>query len=306
MSPWQVLNIGATKPQIPDNAIKTPTGYVTPVQTVDDKGRPLTIHYMDDSKRVSGAGHVYPCPPTANSGLNQEGGAWSYPVSNSQAIGFQTHWTMPTGGFGNTASNGLYYNPVNFNYTGTTSGSTPYSYFQVTWGLSGTSVGLTDGWTYLMWYKNSNGNYNSPPVQNTMPSVPITPGSTYTVQAQLEPYPMASPSQYVVQVTLGSNSYMYSAALTYDPQIGQIKNDLKSFQDEYVTAHDSNVNLSSDTVNTPVIVVDQNNVIGFDSMAVTGVSSTNTVASYGGSTYPILTPSTSGTQVTDSLPCNTW
>ncbi len=44
-----------------------------------------------------------------------------------------------------------------------------------------------------------------------------------------------------------------------------------SFQDEYATTHGSTT-LSLDTVASPTIIVDNNNVLGYDTTFVTGVS----------------------------------
>lgn len=304
LSPLSTSNVTAqtTSLQIPNNALRTSTGYLTPLKTVDDKGNPLTLHVMEDSLPVAD-NKLYPCPPTYGSGVAQEGAQWSYPVNNANAIGLKTTWTMPTGTITNTASNGLYFNPVNFDYTGTTSGSTPYTFFQVDWGMGG-SGGIQTGWSYALWYKNPDGTWHTPPLRNTMPAVSSSQGSTYVVQAALEPTPMASSDLYVVQVTKGTQGWIYSVALTYHPQVGQVSN-FKSYQDEYILDHGSST-LSSNVVNTPTVVVDQSNSIGYDTMAITGATPKNGWGAFGGSTYAIMSPSISGKQVTDTVTCNPW
>ncbi len=300
ISPMTVMpSVNAQQQTIPANAIRTVDGgWITPLQTVDDKGRPLTIHY-EPSPQVFG--YLPPsCSGPYSSQVEQEGGSWSYPTQNNNAIGFETTWNMPTGNVTGGA-NGVYYNPVNFNYTGSMTGNTyPYTFFQVDWGIGTGSTGIYKHWSYTMAYKSgSNIIYN----QYGMSGITESQGSTYTVQSMLEPSPMAS-NQYVVQVTLGSNSWIYSNSLTYTPQLGHLTK-LMSFQDEYAVAHGT-TNLGSDSVSSPTIVLDNSNVLGYDTTSVTGVSQYTGYGAYSGSTYQILTSSVGTKTIADSAGCPSW
>lgn len=298
LSPVTVLpNVNAQQPTIPANAIRTVDGgWITPLFTHDKNGNPLTIHY-EVGKRVVGK-HVHP-GPTYSSGVQQEGGYWTYPTNNNNAMGFNTTWVMPTGSITN-ASNGIYYNPVNFFYSGTTSGSTPYTFFQVDWGTGGGSVlggSLIDGWSYTLVYGST---YN----QQTMSSVTVSQGSTYVVAGALEPSPLSS-NQYVVEVELGNNAWIYSTALGYTPQLGQITTPM-SYQDEYVTRSGTS-SLSSDTVSNPTIVADNSGTVQYDTTSITGASTYSGSGSYSSSyTYAVMSPSISGTQITDSFSYTSW
>lgn len=297
LSPMTILpNINAQQQTIPADAIRTADGgWITPLWTHDKYGHPLTIHYVVGT-RVVGK-HVHPGPPYL-SGVQQEGAYWSYPTNNNNAIGFNTTWTMPTGSI-TTASNGIYYNPVNFNYGGTTSGSTPYTFFQIDWGVGGSSVpggSLVDGWSYTAAYGST---YN----QISIPAT-TSPGSTYILGGALEPSPLSS-NQYVVEIQLGTNAWISATPLGYTPQLGQITNPM-SFQDEYVTGSGTS-SLVADTVKKPVIITDNGGTKQYDTTSITGATAYNGHGSYSYSnTYQVMTQSISGTQVSDSFSYTSW
>ncbi|MGH2611827.1 MAG: hypothetical protein ACRDFB_02115 [Rhabdochlamydiaceae bacterium] len=279
----------------PANAIRTiDGGWITPLFTHDGKGHPLTIHYEAGTRVVGN--HVHPGPPYLTN-VQQEGGNWAY-TTNNNAMGFNTTWTMPTGSITN-ASNGIYYNPVNFDYSGTTGGSTPYTFFQVDWGTGGSSVpggALVDGWSYTLLYGTT---YN----QISIPAT-TSQGSTYVVAGALEPSPLSS-NQYVVEIELGTNAWISATPLGYTPQLGKITN-LQSFQDEYVTRSGTS-SLSADTVKTPTIVADNSGTVKYDTTSVTGVSAYNGYGIYTHSkTYEVMSPSVSTKQVTDSFSYTSW
>ncbi|MGI0069028.1 MAG: hypothetical protein ACREA3_07740 [Nitrosotalea sp.] len=308
LSPMTILpNINAQQSQMPANAIRTPNGgWVTPLKTHDDKGNPLTIHY-----EIGQIVHPKELPTILgpSTGLYQEGtNNWTYSESSDPlSIGFETTWTMPTGSITNTTYNGLYYNPVNFYYNGATTGATyPYTFFQVDWGIGG--GGVQTNWFYSMFYK-SGGVWQSPTTVS-MSSVPVSQGSTYTVQSAIEPTNLANPPSYVVEVTKGQQSWLYSTSLTYTPQIGYIYQ-LQSYQDEYVKGHGSDT-FSSDKVTSPTVVLDNNGNTGYDSSHISGNSNYNTnnttcpnCNTY--TTYGILAPSGTGTTLQDvALSPQSW
>ncbi|GEM_PF-5005171 len=305
MSPTTVIpQINAEQFVKPANAISIPGGgWVTPLQTIDKNGKPLTIHY-EVGKDVSGL--IAP-PCATNTGLTQEGVDYNNSTNDNKAIGMRTSWAMPTGTITtNFSTNGIYFNPVNFYYDGPTSGSTPYTFFQVDWGIGGT--GLTppvgQNWYYTDAYK-SGGSWHYHSVQ--MSSVTTSQGSTYTVFGAVEPSNLANPPAYVVQVTLGSSSWLYTDNLGYTPSLDGVYS-FQAYQDEYTTKSPGATSLSSSSVSSPAVVIDNNGNTGYDTImlnSITTFNGNNNV--FTGPTYAVLSPSSSsGTTETATVACANW
>jgi hypothetical protein len=113
---------------------------------------------------------MIPTKPSARATAENEGANWGY-SSQANDIGLKTTWVMPSGSLTGTG-NGIYYNPANFWYVGTTGGSTPYTFFQVEFG-KGASTIVTQNWFYGMMYHDGSGDHYR---QFTMPSVTVSPG----------------------------------------------------------------------------------------------------------------------------------
>jgi hypothetical protein len=289
-----------TSVQKPANAIATPDGgWITPPQTTDKDGKPITIQYTKSVQIFDNLPAA--CSGSATSGLKQEGANWVY-NNNVNEAGLYVPWTMPTGSL--TGSNGLYYNPVNFNYIGPTSGSTPYDFFQVDFG-KGSLTGITQNWFYTMAYPSgSSTHYDT----FAMPAVTVSPGSTYNVQGVLEPYPVANPSQYVVQVTLGGSSWLTGHALGYNPTIGSSDtNGFSSYVDQYLENHGTTT-LSVDQNGIPALVEISSGSLVLDGAAITGYTTfdrnnTNQPVS----TYDVLSPGPVDTKIFNNSPdCTSW
>lgn len=288
---------------MPTNAISTADGgWITPLQTRDAQGNPLTIHY-EVGKDVTGL--VAPACAT-NTKLSQEGGTYTNSTNDNKAIGLQTTWTIPTGTITtNFGQNGIYFNPVNFNYDGPTSGSTPYTFFQVDWGIGGNSLvpPVGQNWYYMLAYL-SGGSYQYTKVQMSSPS--STRGSSYIVNGAIEPTNLANPAAYVVQVTLGSNSWIYSTNLGYNPSLDGVYQ-FATFQDEYTEKSPGATSLSTDKVASPNVILDNNGNTGYDPFMLNGLTGFNQNNSNGpGPTYQVLSDSQSGVTETDPVSCSIW
>jgi hypothetical protein len=207
---------------------------------------------------------------------------------------------MPTGTF-TGSTNFVYYNPVNFNYPEAPSGKPDF--FQVDFGL-GPGAGSLSNW-FITTVQTPTSTY----VTTTLPSVTVSPGSTYRVDAMLEPYPLANPSSYVVQITLGSNSWLRSVPLGYTPNEGSFYiNTFKSYQDQYLGQAGSTT-VSSDSNTNPAAVKDVSGTIAFDSTLITSKTlfdSFNPNLSSSPS-WHILSPSSTGTKsFTNAADCSSW
>lgn len=303
LSPTTILPQINAQPTMPANAIATPGGgWVTPLHTVDEKGKPLTIHY-EVAKDVSGL-YAHPC--ATNSGLSQEGANFGNSTNDNKAIGLRTSWVMPTGTITtNFGTNGFYYNPVNFYYDGPTGGTTPYTFFQVDWGIGGNteSPPVGQNWYYTLAYQ-SGGTWQY--TMKQMSAVTTSQGSTYTVFGAIEPTNLANPPAYVVQVTLGSSSWLYSTNLGYTPSLDGVYS-FQAYQDEYTTKSPGATSLSSNSVSSPAVVIDNNGNTGYDTTMLNSITTFNTNnGAFTGPTYKVLSPSKSGTTETDSVACGTW
>ena len=284
---------------VPANAIATPEGgFVTPLETTDANGKPLNIHY---EKGIEGSGgRIVPACLAAHSGLYQEGNDWTTSADTS-AIGAQQVWIMPSGSF-TSGTEGIFYNPVNFWYPAT---SGNYDFFQVDFGL-GNDLGGRTGWIMTYSYTAANGTRLYP--YTTMPGITVTAGSTYTVEAMLEPTALANPPAYVVQVTLGTNSWLYSKTLGYTPSLGSVKT-FQSYNDEYTESAGSASNYLSDTDKTPQLVEDVSNALHLDGGThVTAMSSFNTPnTGVSVTTRGILAVSPTNTiNYNDLVQCSSW
>jgi hypothetical protein len=305
LSPMTVLpNVSGQQVAMPANAIRTVDGgWVTPLHTHDEKGNPLTIHY-EVGKDVTGL--IAP-PCATNTGLSQEGGTWGNSTNDNKAIGLRTTWTMPTGTITtNFGTNGFYYNPVNFYYDGPTSGTTPYKFFQVDWGIGGNTLSPPVGqnWYYTLAYQ-SGGTWQYTIKQ--MSAVTTSQGSSYTVNGAIEPTNLANPPAYVVQVTLGSSSWLYTTNLGYTPSLDGVYS-FQAYQDEYTTKSPGATSLATNNVASPNVIIDNNGNTGYDPNmlnSLTVFNSNNPV--YTGPTYKVLNSVKSGTTTeTDPVSCGTW
>lgn len=286
----------------PAGAIATPDGgFVTPVRTKDDNGNPLNIVYDDKgSTFITPIERAPTCVSSSpNTGIYQEGANWSV-SSNSQVIGYSENWKLPTGTF-TGSGNFVYYNPVNFHYPFAPSGK--YDFFQVDFGL-GPGAGSLSNWFMTTAITSSN-TY----VTTTLPSVTVSAGSTYRVDAMLEPYPLANPSSYVVQITLGSNSWLRSVPLGYTPNEGSFYiNTFQSYQDQYLGTSGTTT-VSSDTNTNPAAVKDVSGSLVFDSTLVTSKTLFDSFNSSISSSvhWDILSPSSTGTKsFNDAADCSSW
>jgi len=76
---------------VPKDAIVTSAGgYVTPLRSVDDEGKPLNIKYEDGVESLTNDKNPPACRGPST-GLYQEGGTWTT-TSNSQTIGYSELW----------------------------------------------------------------------------------------------------------------------------------------------------------------------------------------------------------------------
>jgi len=204
---------------------------------------------------------------------------------------------MPTGTI--TGSNaGIYYNPVNFNYPAT---GTNYDFFQVDWGIGNN---VASNWIMTYSYVDGGGVRHYP--YTSMPAVSVSPGSYYTVDASLQAYPLANPSSYVVQITQGSNSWLYSKSLGYTPASGSITN-FHSFQDQWLMNTGSST-LSPDRNLSPKVLKNVSGTVVSDSTLVTNYSTFDTLnTGASGTTSDILSPTNLATKSwKDSRDCSTW
>lgn len=299
--PKEDLVLEPTTPQpgipVPANAIATPEGgYVTIPHMTDDNGKPLNIKYEAGIKGTGG--EIVPVCRGPTAGLYQEGANWAT-TSNSQTIGYEETWQMPTGSVTGT-SVGFFYNPVNFYYPAS---GTNYDFFQVDFG-TGNNLGSRTGWLMTYSYVDSMGVRQYP--FTTIPAT-VSAGSNYKVDAMLQPFPMANPSSYVVQITLGSNSWLYSQPLGYNPTLGSV-NTFHTYQDQWLLSSGSST-LSADSNSSPKVIKDVSGSLVYDASLVTGKTlwdNLNTAATTS-QTRDILSPSTSGTtSFTDPRECNTF
>lgn len=282
---------------VPANAIATPDGgYVTIPRMTDDDGKPLNIKYEAGIKGTGG--DIVPACRGPSTGLYQEGANWAT-TSNSQTIGYEETWQMPTGSV--TGNNvGFFYNPVNFWYPAS---GTNYDFFQVDFGI-GNNLGSRTGWIMTYSYVDSNGVRQYP--FTTIPAT-ISAGSNYKVDAMLQPYPLANPSSYVVQITLGSNSWLYSQPLGYTPSLGSVYS-FQSYQDQWLLSSGSST-LSADSNSSPKVIKDVSGSLVYDSTLVTGKTQWDTLntSATTSQTRDILSPSSSGTtSFTDPRECSTF
>jgi hypothetical protein len=284
---------------VPQNAMATPDGgYVTIPHLTDDDGKKINVQYEVGEKGSGGT--IVPACRGPTQGLYQEGANWAV-SANSQRIGSEESWTFPTGSLSGT-SVGIFYNPVNFYYPAS---SPNYDFFQVDYGL-GNNLGNRAGWIMTYSYIDSNHVRQYP--YTKMTSVTVSPGSTYKVDAMLQPYPLANPSAYVVQVTLGSNSWIYSQPLGYTPSLGSV-NTFQSYNDQWLLSSGSGSNYLSDTNSSPKIIKDVSGSLVYDSSLVTGMSSFDTIntSATTSSTRDVLSPSPANTiPYNDLQECSSW
>ncbi|OLC33195.1 MAG: hypothetical protein AUH84_07325 [Thaumarchaeota archaeon 13_1_40CM_4_38_7] len=284
---------------VPENALATPDGgYVTIPRTVDENGNKLTIHYEVGEKGTGGK--IVPACRGPTAGLYQEGANWIV-STNTQRIGSEESWNFPTGSLSGT-SVGIFYNPINFWYPAS---SPNYDFFQVDYGL-GNNLGTRHGWIMTYSYVDASGHRQYP--WTNMASITVSPGSTYKVDGMLQPYPLANPAAYVVQVTLGTNSWIYSQPLGYAPSPGSV-NTFQSYQDQYLESSGSGSNYLSDTNANPNIIKDVSNSIVHDSSLVTGMTSFDTINTQDTSfsTRDVLSPSPlNSIPYNDLQECSSW
>ncbi len=283
---------------LPPNAIKTPNGgYVTIPHPTDENGNTIKLTYEVGTE--GSGGYIVPACRGPTQGLYQEGNDWIV-TANSQRIGAEETWTFPTGTVSGT-SVGFFYNPVNFYYP---ISSPNYDFFQVDYGL-GNNLKTRAGWIMTYSYIASNGTRLYP--FTNMAAITVSPGSTYKVDAMLQPYPLANPPAYVVQVTLGTNGWLYSKPLGYAPALGSV-NTFKTYNDEWLLSSGSST-LSSDTNASPKIIKDVNNALVYDGTLVTGMTSKDQIntAATTASTRDILSPSPlNTTPYNDIRECSSW
>lgn len=270
---------------LPPNAIATPEGgYVTISHSTDENGKPLNIKYAVGEKTIAKTGDVVPACRGPNVGLYQEGvNSWTV-SSTADQIGFSDNWQMPTGGLTGT-SVGIFYNPVNFHYPAT---GTNYDFFQTTFGIGNSLAPIGPGWKMIYSWVAANGTrlYGS----TSMAAVTVSGGSTYRIDATLQPFPLANPSAYVIQVSKGANSWIYSQPLGYTPSAGSVNN-FQSYQDQWLLSSGSST-LSSDTVGTPKLARLVGGSLTFDATKVTGKAQADTLSAVTGlMTRDILSPS---------------
>ncbi len=286
---------------LPKNAINTPDGgYVTIPRTMDESGKNLNVKYyvgVENFTKIGPNSTGFPACRGPSTGLYQEGADWTT-TANAQTIGYEDSWTMPSSGT-ISGSNGFYYNPVNFQYP---ISSPNYDFFQVDWGVGS---GVVDNWIMTYSYIDSHGVRQYP--YTALSSVPNSYGSTYKVDAMVEPYPLANPSAYVVQVTVGGTGYVYSHALGYTPSLDSVYH-FQSYQDQWTTGTGSYY-YGADTSASPKVVKDSSGTLTYDGTLVTGKTQWDTLntAATPSSTRDILSPSSiSSTSFSDPLDCNTW
>ncbi len=303
ISPTTVIPNVDAQQQKPANAITiTDGGWITPLMTHDDKGNPITLQYVK-SERIFGYPDAVTCTTHAQ-GLYQEGGNWLY-SAGSYDIGLKTTWTMPTGSVSGSTS-GMYYNPVNFHYTGTMTGNVhPYTFFQVDWGIGSF---VKNGWFFTMMYHDSSLNKDIYE-KYTMSGVTATQGLTYVVQGALEPSDMSSTPSYVVQVTQGTHGWIFSQPLTYNPQVGKLSGP-SSYQDEYLQDPGSTT-LGADTEASPAILADINSQLTPEPSEITGFNGNIAILNTGDfsqyNTYSAFASSYLGTtSFSDPNQCNNW
>lgn len=123
----------------------------------------------------------------------------------------------------------------------------------------------------------------------------------------LQPSPLANPPAYVVQVTLGSQGWLYSVPLGYAPSLRSVKN-FSTYNDEWLLSSGSST-LSSDQNLNQKLIKDVNNALVYDGTLVTGMTSFGTIntsdTSY--STRDILSPSPLNTKTyNDVRECSSW
>lgn len=282
---------------LPANAIATPEGGYVTVNHTDDNGNPLHVQYAEGEKTVAKEGDVVPACRGPSVGLYQEGvNSWTV-SSTSDQVGFSDNWTMPTGGLTGT-SVGIYYNPVNFHYPAT---GTNYDFFQTTFGI-GNNLSLGSGWKMVYSWVAVNGTrmYGA----TSMSSVTVSGGSTYRIDATLQPFPLANPSAYVVQVSKGANSWIYSQPLGYTPSTGSVTN-FQSYQDQWLKSSGT-ASLSSDTVGTPKLARLVSGSLTFDGTKVTNKVTADTLSAVTASqTRDILSPSSiNATALNDVRDCS--
>lgn len=163
-----------------------------------------------------------------------------------------------------------------------------------------------DHWFFTMMYHDSNLNKDIYE-KYAMPTVTESQGSTYTVQGVLEATDMSSTPSYVVQITLGTQGWISSQPLTYNPQLG-FKSGLASYQDEYLQDPGSTT-LSADTEANPTPLADISSVITAEAQEITGYTALNQLNSgvSGYNTYSAFSSSQINTKsFSDPNQCNSW
>src|SRR5437016_197035 len=280
--------------QIPKDALRTPDGgWVTIPFPRDENGNPINVKYEIGEKGIPTGERVPACRgPTQ--GLYQEGADWNI-GANTQVMGTSEQWNMPTGTFTSGTQVGIYYNPANFVYAGGNPNNVYpfYNFFQVDFGLDrGGALSDGPGWEITYSYIDNTGHRQYPFTK--MSSITNSPGSTYRVDAMLQPSPMSNPPAYVVQVTLGTNAWIASQPLGYAPNLGTANiNTFQSFQDQWLLTAGGSSNYLSDTNKVPQLIRDVNNAEVFDSSLVTGMRSFDTInaGATTSNTRDILSPS---------------
>jgi hypothetical protein len=138
----------------------------------------------------------------------------------------------------------------------------------------------------------------------SMSSVTVSGGSTYRIDATLQPFPLANPSAYVVQVSKGANSWIYSQPLGYTPSAGSVTN-FQSYQDQWLKSSGT-ASLSSDTVGTPKLARLVSGSLTFDGTKVTNKVTADTLSAITASqTRDILSPSSiNATALNDVRDCS--
>lgn len=292
---------------IPQNGLATPDGgYVTIPHPVDENGKPIHVQYQVGKQNMP-TGNIVPACRGPTAGLYQEGSNWNI-GSNTQVMGTSEQWNMPTGTLTSGSSVGIYYNPVNFYYKGGNPNNVYpfYDFFQVDYGI-GNNLSDGTGWDLTYSYVDHNGVRQYPYIK--MSSITNSPGSTYRVDAMLQPSPLSNPPAYVVQVTLGGNAWISSVPLGYVPNLGTANiNTFQSYQDQYLVSTGGSSNYLSDTNSSPQLIKDVSNSVVFDSTLVTGMTSFDgSNPHYGGNTHDVLTPSPWNTKPYNDLQeCSSW
>jgi hypothetical protein len=284
----------------PSNAIATPEGgYVTPLLNQTEDGKAMNIIYLTDVEKGTG-GKIVPACRGPSQGLYQEGADWTTGSTN-QKIGFQVNWKMPSNlDTLDGDSVGIFYNPVNYWYP---ISSPDYDFFQVDYGV-GNNLDPREGWIMTYSYEDGSGERQYP--FTTLPTVSETEGATYTVAAMHQPFPLANPSSYVVQISEGSNSWIRSEPLGYTPSLGSV-DDFHSFQDQWLLS-DGSSTLTRDTLTSPKVIKNVQGSLVYSGTLVTGYDTFDVLnTSVASDTRDILSPlEVDVKKYQDVRECSSW